>query len=171
MKIFLIGFMGSGKSSIGKLLSVKLDYALMETDLLVEMKLKQSIAEIFSNLGEAGFRQAENQVMLDIFSKSQKAIISTGGGTPCFFDHIKLMNSCGITVYLKRSAADLYHFLKDDNKIRPVLSGFNDLKTGVENLLKSREKFYNMAKYILEVEANETDEKVVELIVKLLRLQ
>ena len=170
MKVFLIGFMGSGKSTIGKLLSDRLGYSFIETDSLVENSLKKSIPQIFASAGETAFRQAENKAMLSILRQAGNMVISTGGGTPCHFGHMERMNENGNTIYLKRSATDLYKFLKKDHKIRPVLAGMNDLKSGIISLLKNREEFYNQAWHVVEIEANEKDEDVVGRIIIRLNL-
>jgi shikimate kinase len=171
MKVFLIGFMGSGKSTIGKLLSTCIHYRFFDSDMLVEMYLNKDIPSIFHLMGEEAFRQAENKVLLKVIKKPGNAIISTGGGTACFFDHMQLMNSSGITIYLKRSADDLYELLKYADQDRPLLKEIIDLKTTIKHMLEQREVFYNKAKHIINIDSKDTVDNVVKRIMEIISIR
>jgi shikimate kinase len=168
MKIFLIGFMGSGKSTIGKLLASNIHYRFVDTDQKVEKFMENDIPSIFNIDGEKAFRLAENKILLKLISQPGNAVISTGGGTPCFNGHMDLMNSKGISVYLKRTTDDLFNFLQTEHLNRPMLSGKTDLKTTINSMVLIRELYYNQAKHIVEIDPEESDITVAERIVKLI---
>lgn len=101
-KIFLIGYMGSGKSTAGKKLAAELGYAFIDLDHFLEKEYQQTIPEIFAARGEAEFRNMEHNTLKKVLEKSD-VVISAGGGTPCYFNNMELMNNNGITIYLKMS--------------------------------------------------------------------
>ncbi len=169
MKIFLVGFMGSGKSCIGKLLSERLQLDFIETDSLVEKYVGKDILSIFNSDGEQAFRKVETDILHELIKKPRSGIFSTGGGLPCFKDNMKLMNFFGTTIFLKRTVDNLHDILKRDNKNRPLLSNQPDLRTAIAQMLAKREGCYNMAAHIIDIAATETNEAVVERIVELLR--
>jgi len=164
MKIFLIGFMGSGKSAIGKLLSDKLQFQFYDTDTLVEKHLNQDIPGIFQTKGEKVFRQTEQEILQNILTETSNTVVSTGGGLPCFFENMEWMNAHGITIYLKRTTETLIDFLQHQRQNRPLLSGSADLKHTVNLLLEKREIFYTKSKMIVEIDGDESDEMVVKKI-------
>src|SRR5436853_6290275 len=96
-KVFLIGFMGSGKTFLGKQLAQLLNYEFIDLDEWIEQREKKSIAEIFSEDGEEYFRKKESQ-QLKLLAEKNNAVIATGGGTPCFHDNMKWMNDHGFTI-------------------------------------------------------------------------
>jgi len=168
MKIFLIGFMGSGKSTIGKLLASKIHYRFVDTDHKVEKFMDNDIPSIFNIDGEKAFRLAENKILLELINETGNTVISTGGGMPCFNGHMEMMNTKGITIYLKRTAEDLFNFLQTEHQNRPLLSGMADLKTTINSLVLIRELYYNQAKHIVEIDPDESDIMVAERIEKLI---
>jgi shikimate kinase len=146
MRIFLIGFMGSGKTTMGKQLAAKLGYQFVDQDHEVENKFKMSVNEIFATHGEATFRKAEREVLLS-FENKENLVISTGGGAPCFFDNIQLMNKLGCSIYLKADPKTLVTRLKDSHNTRPLIKDKSEpeLFDYVSEKLKERETFYNQA--------------------------
>jgi shikimate kinase len=168
MKIFLIGFMGSGKTVIGKLLSERLGYGFVDTDQIIEEKFGEDIPSIFKKHGEEVFRRAENDVIHQIIKKPGKLVISSGGGMPCREENLKLINFFGISIYLKRNIADLAEILKHETHNRPLLAEVSDLKTTITCMLSEREPCYNLAKYVIEIMPHENYDKVVDFILKLL---
>ena len=90
MRIFLIGFMGSGKTTLGKQLAIKLGYQFIDQDSMIEERFKMSVTEIFATYGETRFREAEHEVLLS-FENSNNLVVSTGGGAPCFYDNISII--------------------------------------------------------------------------------
>lgn len=150
MLIFLIGYMGSGKTTMGRKLAEELGYAFIDMDDIFVEKHRITIHDFFLENVETAFREAEHDILNSLLSEKD-TVVATGGGTPCFFNNMELMNQAGLTVYLQVTADELYIRLKDDATLRPVVS-----KTNIENLeefirrhLEEREKFYLRARYIL----------------------
>lgn len=146
MKIFLIGFMGSGKTSLGRKLAQKLGYTFVDLDERLCAYTGKTIPELFSSLGEAGFRKLEQEV-LHSTEKEQEAVVSTGGGTPCFFDNMDWMNQHGKTVYLHVPASALANRIEHSKTDRPLIAGRKgeELVGFIEEKLKEREGFYQKA--------------------------
>ncbi|HRB37682.1 MAG TPA: shikimate kinase [Bacteroidia bacterium] len=147
MLIFLIGFMGAGKSSQAKKLAARLNFESIDLDELIEKTVKQSISEIFKISGEQHFRKIESET-LKTLSEKQNAVIATGGGTPCFFDNMQWMNEKGITVYLKIHPGTVYHRIAPSKSKRPLISHMNDadLMEYIMETMIERAPFYNQAK-------------------------
>jgi shikimate kinase len=151
MRVFLVGYMGCGKSSTGKRLARLLDLPFYDTDTEIEKEQGKSIAELFKELGGSQFRILEKQYLLDLQLANKKGIFATGGGMPCFHGNMKLMNQMGITLYLERPAKELANRLGSSPKIRPLLlnKSISELLEFIENQLSEREAFYNLATFIL----------------------
>ncbi|MGV8877852.1 MAG: shikimate kinase [Sphingobacteriaceae bacterium] len=149
-RIFLTGFMGCGKTTLGRKLASKLEGEFVDLDHLIEAKEGITIGEYFSAYGEDQFRKLESAVLKET-PYSSNAIISTGGGVPCFFDNMDWMNEQGITVYIKLPAAVLASRLEQDNNQRPVLQANKGeaLIAFIEQKLMAREPFYQRAKLII----------------------
>lgn len=150
MRIFLVGFMGSGKSTFGKKLANKLNYKFIDLDDFIEDKYKLSIGDIFKQNGEDYFRQIENENLLNIIEQNNSNIvISAGGGTPCFYNNMDIMNESGLTIYIRQGANCLYHRLNRSKKFRPLIEGMQhfQLVEYLEKNLAIRKPFYEKAKY------------------------
>lgn len=143
--IILIGFMGSGKTSVGIKLSYRLKYPFCDTDRQIERMQGKSISEIFASKGEAYFRQMETDCIKKLISDNAGGtyIFSTGGGTPVKEENRELLKQLGMVVYLKVSADVVYNRLKGDTK-RPLLQTDNP-KARIEELLKMRQDAYESA--------------------------
>jgi shikimate kinase len=152
MHIFLIGFMGCGKSTVSKKLANKLNLKFYDLDEIIENTFSNSISEIFTNHGEKIFRLREHKVLMDFIkslnSKQQSAVISTGGGTPCYHKNMELMNNNGITVYLKMPPNALFTRLIKSKANRPLLKNLeeNELMHFIKNKIIEREPFYLKSK-------------------------
>jgi len=146
-RIFLIGYMGSGKTTVGQLVATRLGYGFIDMDNHIEGKLFKSVSQIFTELGEDQFRLLERQCLHEV-AEFDRVVISTGGGVPCFFDNMEYMNKQGITVYLKLSSADLAERLELSyaNK-RPLLANRKgeELLHFISEGLAKREPFYSQA--------------------------
>ena len=117
-RVFLVGYMGVGKTTIGKILSKELDVEFIDLDKYIENRYRKTIQEIFSEKGEDKFRIIEREMLREV-STFQNVLISTGGGTPCFFDNMEVMNRRGITVYVKASVEQLVSRLVASKNVRP----------------------------------------------------
>ena len=150
-RLYLIGFMGSGKTSVGKKLAKKLNYKFIDLDNEIEKHINCSISDCFVKFGEDKFREIENQILKESF-KYSKTIISTGGGTPCFYNNISLINNNGFSIYLKADVKLLSHRLINAKQTRPLIKNKSkeELDIYIKNLLSKRENFYNQAKLIID---------------------
>ncbi len=147
MRIYLIGFMGSGKTTIGKPLATKLGYQFVDQDDVLEKRFGMTITEVFASVGEPKFRETEHEVLAEL-SQLDNVVIATGGGCPCFFSNMELMNRLGLSIYLKGDPKTLVHRLKDSHGTRPLIKGKTEpeLIQYVTDKLSEREPFYAQAK-------------------------
>lgn len=152
MRIFLIGFMGSGKTSIGKKLAGKLSLNFVDLDKYIEAKNFRTITHLFEEAGENKFREIEHKALMEV-SEFENVVVATGGGTPCFYNNLELMNTRGVTVYLKMNPGALTNRLKNSKKVeRPLIKGLagDDLAQFIGMKLTEREKYYEQAKYVVD---------------------
>ena len=143
--------MGSGKTTLGKQLANMLGYTFIDQDDAIEQIYGMTIAEVFTQYGESHFRKTENQVLRD-FIETENVVISTGGGAPCFFDNMEIVNSIGESVYLRISPAILASRLKHAKAKRPIIKDKTDdeLHSFIVEKLAEREPFYFKAKHVIE---------------------
>lgn len=160
-RIFLIGYMGAGKTTVGKALSKALGLTFYDLDWYIEGRRHRTIAQLFEQEGEEGFRKIE-QNMLHEAAEFEDILLSCGGGTPCFFDNIDYMNRQGNVVYLKASPEVLCKHLRMGRTERPLLKGKNDveLRQFIEEQLRLREPYYNKARFTIDVSLMDTYEKI-----------
>jgi shikimate kinase len=151
MKIFLIGFMGSGKTTLGRKLAARMNYEFIDLDHKLEQQVELSIAEYFSFFGEDSFRKLEREVLRKTVYP-ENVIISTGGGLPCFFDNMDWMKANGKVVYLSLSPKTLADRLEAGKEDRPLLQDKHGeaLVAFIEQKLGEREKFYSQANIIAD---------------------
>jgi len=149
--IFLIGFMGCGKTTLGRKLASRLGYEFIDLDEVFETQVGTTIAEYFSKFGEDAFRKLESEVLKQT-EYPERAVIATGGGLPCFFDNMEWMNAHGKTVYIQLSPKTLAGRLENEKDARPVLRGQHgdDLVAFIAGKLAERDKFYNRAAIIAD---------------------
>ncbi len=124
-RIFLIGYMGAGKTTLGKAFSRELGLTFIDLDWYIEERFHKTVQQLFSERGEQGFRELE-QKMLHEVAEFEDVVISAGGGTPCFFDNMDYMNACGDTVFLQVEPEVLFHRLKVAKQQRPLLANKSD---------------------------------------------
>lgn len=146
-RVFLIGFMGAGKTSIGKKLANSFGLMFLDVDSLLVEKHKMSINDFFKKYGENAFREEETRVLKEIIATYSEAIIAVGGGLPCFNENMTLINREGISIYLHRPAKELFARLRNKKEDRPLIKDLSDdeLLTFIEDQLLEREQFYNQA--------------------------
>lgn len=147
-RIFLIGFMGSGKSTLGSRLARKIGYQFVDMDHLIEETAGMTVPGIFSEHGEDVFRKWEHDILQELSNRDQ-VVVSTGGGAPCHGDMINLMNEYGATIYIELSPAALKERLLHSRTERPLIKGKSEpeLTVFISTLLAKREPFYKQAQH------------------------
>lgn len=165
--IYLIGFMGSGKSSLGKKIARELNWKFLDTDELIEEQEEKKIREIFRNEGEHRFREIEREVLRGITPK-QKILVSCGGGTPCFFDNMKWMKQHGGVLYLKVGEKILMERLMKERKKKALLEDKTlvQIKSYVARTLRMRMPFYHKADKIFELNGSRITAKAMDELIK-----
>ena len=151
-KIFLIGFMGSGKTTLGKKLAKKLNKPFFDLDKLIEKIENQSISQIFEQSGEAYFRALETKTLQALVLENADFVLALGGGTPCNQINMDLLNEVGTSIYLKYNAGILASRLIGAKAERPLIKNLDkdQLKDFVMNKLNEREHFYAQAQFVVE---------------------
>lgn len=149
MKIFLVGFMGCGKSTKAKQLANRLNCPVIDLDAVIVADQGKTIAEYFAEHGEAAFRQLESDT-LKTYAYPETCVVATGGGLPCFFDNMEWMNANGNTIYLQMTPQQLVSRLHNREK-RPLIKGMDDeqLLAFIEGKLSERNFFYTKAQFIV----------------------
>ena len=170
MKIVLIGYMGSGKSTIGKMLAARLNYPFMDLDQQIELSENLLIPEIFKQKGEIHFRKLENKVLKELLSSSDNFVLATGGGTPCYADSLSFMLNTPdvVVVYLKTTIPVLSGRLFVDKHQRPLVAHLESMEEMINFIgihLFERSHFYNQAELIVETK-EALPEEVVEIILE-----
>ena len=168
-KIFLIGFMGSGKSTAGRKLASQLNWSFIDLDEKIQKMESMKIPDIFSLKGEPYFRKLEAQALQELKIETN-TVISTGGGTPCFGDNMDFMLSSGLTVYIRMTPASLEKRLEGSAEGRPLLKEIDrkDLQEYIASKLAEREKWYSRAEIIIDVVNNDLPD-LLSLIKKQIR--
>jgi len=162
--IFLIGFMGSGKTTLGRKLAARLGYPFMDLDHILEAQAGMTIAQYFSEFGEDAFRKLESEVLKQT-NYPQHAVVSTGGGLPCFFDNMQWINAHGRSVYIKLPPKTLASRLENEKEQRPLLrEKHGEALIGfIADKLVEREHYYSQATFITDG-LSLTAEKVEQLL-------
>ena len=151
MLIYLIGYMGSGKTTISRMLARRMRMEFADMDAEIVGAAGKSVGEIFAEKGEEEFRRLENKALAKV-AKCENAVIATGGGTPCFFDNMEVMNATGLTIYLKMSPEKLATRLERSKNKRPLIMNKDqkELVGFIAENLEKREPFYSKAKLIID---------------------
>lgn len=151
MIIYLVGFMGSGKSTLGRRLAARAGWTFMDLDTMIEQEEGMTVTRIFKEKGEAYFRELESKVLRDT-EGMKDVVIACGGGTPCHGDNMDFMNNAGLSIYLKLAAKALFERLHNAKVTRPLLEGMSadELKVYIEQKLEEREKWYLRSKMVVD---------------------
>ena len=154
MRIFLIGFMGSGKTHWGKILSRQTGLPYFDLDEVIVLSEKKSVQQIFHDSGEEYFRVKEQEVLEALAEDHENLIISTGGGTPCFFNNIDFMKQQGRVVWLNTAVDVLVERLLKQKHSRPLIRNISDtdLKSFIIKKLQDRKMYYEQAHVMLHEE-------------------
>lgn len=160
-RIFLIGYMGSGKTTLGKAYARAMQLQFIDLDWYIEERFHKTVQELFEERKEDGFREIERNMLHEV-AEFEDVIIACGGGTPCFFDNIEYMNGKGETVFLDASPEVLFRRLKIAKSKRPLLMDKSDeeLMDVIQNALRVRIPFYSQAKYVFNAESLEDREQI-----------
>lgn len=163
--------MGAGKTTVGKQLASRMELSFIDLDLHIESRYHKTVRELFVEKGEAEFREIERKMLHEV-AEFEDVLISTGGGSPCFFDNMEFMNRSGKTVYLKVSVGELAKRLETCKQTRPVLQN----QTGeslfyfIDEGLQKREPYYNQASVVFDAENMLTESDVQAIAVALERI-
>lgn len=163
--IFLIGFMGAGKSTVGKRLAKRLNRSFTDTDQRIEEANGCSISAFFDQYGEHRFREVENRLLKKLIESEKNTLISVGGGLPCYYDNMQLMNEHGTTIYLHRPAKELFQRLRQNRDKRPLINQKSDdeLLTYIEQKLAERARFYEQAHIVARRDQQQLDDLIALL--------
>lgn len=171
MKIFLVGYMGCGKSTLGRKLAKAMDMLFVDMDSMIEEREGAAINDIFRYEGEAYFRQRERALIEELALSEDNLIVSTGGGAPAWRDNMQRMNAIGECFYLRRTAQQIASRLSPHGRQkRPKLRGLNDeeLVAFMTENMAQREPFYAQAKHCIDC-ASKSDEEIIELILDIVK--
>ncbi|MDX6182536.1 shikimate kinase [Flavobacterium sp. Fl-77] len=166
-KIILLGYMGSGKSTIAQKLSKITNIPFLDLDICIEERAKKSINSIFEEHGEIYFRKLEHQIFLELLQSSEKSIIGLGGGTPCYAkNHELLKREDVISIYLKASIDTLYNRLVHNKSKRPLIASMNEdeMREFIAKHLFDRSFYYNQAQNKVSVDGKTADETVQDIL-------
>lgn len=166
IKIVLLGYMGSGKSTIAHLLSEKTQIEAFDLDEIIEERAGLSIKNIFEQKGEVFFRKLENQIFKELISSEKEMILSLGGGTPCYANNHELLNGDGVvSFYLKASIETLYGRLLSVRDNRPLIAELEEeeMKEYIAKHLFDRSYYYNQATHIVSVDKKTSEEVTAEI--------
>lgn len=170
-RIFLVGYMGSGKTTLGKAFARVLNLTFVDLDWYIEERFHKTISELFAEKGEAGFRELEKKMLHEV-AEFENVVIATGGGTPCFFDNMDFMNAHGKTVFLNVNTGVLFQRLAVAKQSRPILSNKTDeeLLQFISESLEKRLPHYTMAKHIHNAEKLDNRNEIITSVKQLASL-
>ena len=173
-RIILIGYMGAGKTTVGRQLAMALGLQFYDLDWYIEMRYHKKVSEIFAEQGEEHFRDLERRMLHEV-AEFEDVVVSCGGGTPCFYDNMAYMNQQAETVYLKLEPEVLAMHLRMGKTVRPLILGKteDELLQYIKDSLREREPYYTQAKHTLDVSLMDNYEKIaitIDLLRKELKL-
>ena len=170
-RVYLIGYMGSGKTTLGKAFARAAHLQFIDLDWYIEERMHKTVKDLFAERGENGFREIERN-MLHEAGEFEDVVISTGGGTPCFFDNMDYMNAQGLTVFLDVPVEVLFRRLQGATRQRPILRGKTDdeLRAFIGEALAGRLPFYSRARYRFDGSRLESRSQIAESVEQLRNL-
>ena len=164
--IILIGFMGSGKSSVGQQLSQRMNKVFLDTDIEIEERIDMKIKTLFETKGEQAFRNIETSLLREYLNSLSDSILATDGGMPLRTENIEMLKELGVILYLKASADEIYERLRTDDT-RPLLKT-DDPRMKIEQLLQERAPMYEQAAMITVETDGKTPDWIAEDIIRCL---
>lgn len=170
-RILIIGYMGAGKTTLGKVLAKDLGLPFYDLDWYIESRMMKTVPQLFAERGEEGFRKVEHNMLHEV-AEFEDVVISCGGGTPCFYDNMEYMNAQGDTVYLKASPEVLYAHLQMGKVERPLLKNKTreEMQAFIKEQLAEREKYYTKARHIFNVDLLDSYDKIQTSVTNLRKL-
>jgi len=173
MKISILGYMGSGKSTIGKNLAQKLNLNFIDLDQYIEHENNETISGIFAQYGEIKFRKMERESLAGVLNSDFDLVIASGGGTPAYYDNMELINEKSISIYLRLSIKEIVNRLTSEKYKRPLIAHLNNeqLPEFIAKHLFERRNFYEQADLTIEVNNRSIEEIVTEIIQNLPHLK
>ena len=161
VRVIIIGYMGAGKTTVGKALAKQLGIPFYDLDWYIESRMRKTVAQLFNERGEEGFRKIEHAMLHEV-AEFENVIISCGGGTPCFFDNMQYLNSMGDTIYLKATPEVLHKHLMMGKGVRPLLLNKTpeEVQTFITEQLALREPYYSTARHTLDVNLLDSYDKI-----------
>ena len=170
-RIIIIGYMGAGKTTVGKALANALGMEFYDLDWYIEARMHKTVPQLFAERGEEGFRLVE-RAMLHEAAEFEGVVLSCGGGTPCFFDNLDYMNAQGPVVYLKATPEVLRSHLLMGRTERPLIKGKSPEELGrfIAEQLQRREPFYSKAAYTFDVSLLDSRAKVGQAVEGICRM-
>ena len=162
-RIILIGYMGAGKTTIGKILAKDLGVPFYDLDWYIETRMRKKVKQIFDERGEEGFRIIEKNMLHEV-AEFEDVVVACGGGTPCFFDNMEYLVGQGDVVYLRGTPDVLFRHLKMGKGVRPLLLGKSDdeLLEYIKENVEKREEFYMKANHIVDIPCMEDEDRILE---------
>ncbi|KUJ51213.1 shikimate kinase [Chryseobacterium sp. JAH] len=169
MIISLVGYMGSGKSHISKILSEKINFKLIDLDREISRRNKLTIPEIFEKKGEIYFRKQEREILEELLATEENIILSLGGGTPVYYNNMEIINHNSKSIFLRTSINTLIERISKQKEKRPLIANISDenLPEFIAKHLFERNQFYSKAQFIISTDAKEPEEIMNEIIEKL----
>lgn len=166
MKIILLGYMGSGKSTVAKALASALQLPFTDLDDYIIEKEKQSIKEIFKTKGEIYFRKQESKYLKEILENQTDSLLALGGGTPCYSDNMELIKNKALSIYLKGSVETIFYRLRSEKQQRPLIASLSDeqLTEFIAKHLFERRYYYEQADESVNIDQKSIDELLQELL-------
>ncbi|MGI6222694.1 MAG: shikimate kinase [Prevotella sp.] len=167
-RIIIIGYMGAGKTTIGRALSRTIGVPFYDLDWYIQQRMRRTVKQLFEERGEEGFRKVEHNMLHEV-AEFEDIILSCGGGTPCFFDNMDYLNQQGETVYLKAEPDVLYGHLKMGKVVRPLLLNKtpDEVQAFIRQQLVAREPYYSKAKHMIDVSLLDTSQKIQNTVERL----
>ena len=162
-RIILIGYMGAGKTTIGKILAKDLGIPFYDLDWYIETRMRKKVKQLFDERGEEGFRIIEKNMLHEV-AEFENVVLACGGGTPCFFDNMEYLVGQGDVVYLRGTPDVLFRHLKMGKGVRPLLLGKSDeeLLEYIKENVEKREEFYMKANHIVDIPCMEDEDKILD---------
>ncbi len=162
-RVFLVGYMGSGKTTLGKAYAEAVNLQFIDLDCYIEQRYCKTISDLFAEGGEDGFREIERKMLHEV-GEFENVLVATGGGTPCFFDNMDYMKKAGATVFLDVRPQVLFRRLRLAKAKRPLLADKTDdeLMQTIADALEKRSPYYLKAEYVLNAECLESKEQIGE---------